>query len=204
MQTIVALVAALTLFNGKNFDGWEFVATPATDITAVCHYNPDGSISAAGKPIGYLVYKNTYRDYKLHAEWRWPAGTPANSNSGILLNIPGGPDGGTAWPVCFQVQLKVGRAGDLLPMQGAKFAEKLSTPPGAAIPILNRSTTESEKPPGEWNACDIVCRGDTIEVSINGVVQNRVSKTTPAAGKIGFQFEGFPYELRNVRIEPLK
>jgi hypothetical protein len=40
-------------------------------------------------------------------------------------------------------------------------------------------------------------------VSINGVAQNRVSGAMPKSGPIGFQLEGTPYELRNLRIEPL-
>jgi hypothetical protein len=35
------------------------------------------------------------------------------------------------------------------------------------------------------------------------VAQNRVSGASPAKGPIGFQLEGTPYELRNVRIEQL-
>ena len=128
-----------------------------------------------------------------------------NSNGGVLLNIAGGPAGGTAWPVCFQAQMKLTRAGDLLPMNGAKFAEKLSTAPDAKTPQLDRTKkADPEKPAGEWNSYDIVCRGDTIEVSVNGVLQNKISKCTPAAGKIGFQLEGTPFELRHVRIAPLK
>jgi hypothetical protein len=57
---------------------------------------------------------------------------------------------------------------------------------------------------GEWNSCDVTCRGDTIEVTINGVPQNKVTKCVPTAGKVGFQLEGTPFELRNVKIEPLK
>jgi hypothetical protein len=85
-------------------------------------------------------------------------------------------------------------------MAGATFAEKLSTPPDAKTAILNHAAPDSEKPAGEWNTCDITCRGDTVEVAINGVVQNRVTRAEPHAGRIGFQFESVPFELRNVSV----
>jgi hypothetical protein len=193
------------LFNGRDLAGWEYVVTPATDITSVCHYNADGSLAVAGKPVGYLAAKQAYENYTLHAEWRWPAKAAKNSNGGVLLNIAGGPAGGTAWPVCFQAQMKLGRAGDLLPMNGATFAEKLSTPPDAKTPQLDRrEKADPEKPLGEWNSYDIVCRKGIIEVTVNGVPQNNVTQCVPANGRFGFQLEGTPFELRNVWIAPLK
>jgi len=193
----------LDLFNGQDLAGWELVAVPATDLATVCHFKADGSLAVAGKPVSFLATKASYENYHLHVEWRWPADAAKNSNSGVLLHISGGPKD-RAWPLCFQMQTKPTRAGDLLPMAGAAFVEKLSTPPEAKTPQLDRRADSSEKPLGEWNACDIVCRGGTIEVTINGVPQNKVTSCLPAAGQIGFQLEGTPYELRNVTIAPLR
>lgn len=63
---------------------------------------------------------------------------------------------------------------------------------------------DSERPVGEWNTSDVVCRGSAIEVSINGVTQNRVTGVSVSEGKVGFQLEGTPFELRNVTITPLR
>jgi hypothetical protein len=199
--------SSVELLNGKDLAAWELVTLPTApgDLGSICKYQADGSLAVAGKPVSYLAVKAGYENFHLHAEWRWPKNAAKNSNGGVLLNIVGGPAGGTAWPKCFQAQMKLTRAGDLLPMNGATFAEKLSTPPDAKTPQLDRAgTADPEKPLGEWNSYDIVCRGDTIEVSVNGVLQNKISKCDPATGKIGFQLEGTPFELRNVRIEPLK
>jgi hypothetical protein len=86
----------------------------------------------------------------------------------------------------------------------ATFAEPLSTPPGAKTPQLNHSAADSEKPPGEWNTCDITCRDGTILVTINGIEQNRATGCSPPDGRVGFQLEGTPYELRNVHLTPLE
>ena len=195
------------LLPAGDLSAWELVTLPATPapIGVVCKFNPDGSLAVAGKPVSYLATKTSYENYQLHAEWRWPKAAAKNSNGGVLLNLTGGPANGTAWPVCFQAQMKLTRAGDLLPMNGATFAEKLSTAPDAKTPQLDRANAaDPEKPLGEWNSYDIVCRGDTIEVSVNGVLQNKITHCSPAAGRFGFQLEGTPFELRNVRIEPLR
>jgi hypothetical protein len=199
----VCLLAAraqeTSLFNGHDLQGWQLVATPVADIATVCHVQPDGSITVAGEPAGYLATTSPYRNYRLHAEWRW-TGKPGNS--GVLVHISSGPRD-RVWPLCLQIQTKHGNAGDLLPMAGATFAEPLSTAPGAKTPQLNHSAADSERPAGEWNSCDILCRAGAVEVSINGVLQNRVTGCVPREGRIGFQLEGAPFELRSVRLTPL-
>jgi hypothetical protein len=182
------------------FAGWEFVTDPPVAIGDVCSVRPDGTIAVAGSPVGYLATTTGYRDYRLHAEWRWSGKA---GNGGALVHISTGPKD-RQWPVCFQVQWKNTAVGDLLPMAGASFTEALSTPPGAKTPQLNRSGPESERAVGEWNACDIACRGGSIEVVVNGVTQNRVTGVSVAEGKVGFQLEGTPFELRHVSIAPLE
>lgn len=200
--TLAALVGGITsltaadLFAGGKLSNWEFITNPATDIATVCTVRPDGVIAISGSPIGYMATTAAHQNYRLHVEWRWSA-EPANG--GIMLNIASGPKD-RQWPICLQVQLKHTRAGDVIPMAGATFAEM----PAAPATQFDRRTDNSEKPPGEWNVCDIVCRGDEIECTVNGVPQNHITKCEPAAGTIGFQLEGAPFELRNVRIESLQ
>ena len=38
---------------------------------------------------------------------------------------------------------------------------------------------------------------------VEGVPQNTVTRANPAAGRVGFQLEGVPFELRAVRLTPL-
>lgn len=192
-----AAAPATELWNGRDLAGWSFVTNPAVAIGSVCHATPDGALAAAGRPIGYLLAApGTYANFKLHVEWRWP-GKPGNG--GVLVHIASGPRD-RQWPLCIQIQLKVHRAGDVLPMAGATCAEL----PSPTATQVDKTGVDSEKPPGEWNSCDITCRDGTIECSVNGVPQNRVTRCAPAAGQVGFQFEGTPFELRNVRLTPLE
>ena len=195
---------SVDLFNGQDLSGWEYVTPDKTaTLATVCTVKPDGVLAVAGKPVGYLTTKDSYRNYRLHVEYRWPADAAKNSNGGVLLHIASGPIDRDTWPLSLQAQTKLTRFGDLLPMAGATFAEPLTSAPGKTQQ-LDRQKPDSEKPLGEWNTIDVVCRGDTVEVSINGVAQNRVTGSKPAAGQIGFQLEGQPYELRNVRLTPLE
>ncbi|MFP5392070.1 MAG: DUF1080 domain-containing protein [Gammaproteobacteria bacterium] len=187
------------MFNGRDFAGWELVTVPAAPVEQSFQVRADGVIASTGQPTGYLATTGTYSDYRLHVEWRWP-GKPGNA--GVLLHIVGGPKD-RAWPLSLQVQTKNGSVGDVLPMAGASFTEALTSAPGAAVPLKAHIAADSEKVAGEWNSCDIVSRAGTIEVTVNGVLQNRVSGAQPAAGRIGFQLEGAAYEMRNVTLAPL-
>ena len=88
------------LFNGRDLAGWEFVTVPVMDIREVCALRPDGVIAAAGKPVGFLATTATYRNYRLHAEWRWP---DKPGNGGVLVHISSGPKD-RAWPLGLQIQ----------------------------------------------------------------------------------------------------
>jgi hypothetical protein len=185
------------LFNGKDFTGWSFIANPATNITQVCTLK-DGVISVVGKPVGYLqLAAAPAGNYSLHVEYRWLKDNPKN-NSGVLINISSGPVQQNTWPMCFQIQTKTQHAGDIIPMGNATCAE---VPAGKTQRDLQGKV--SEKPVSEWNACDVVRRANTIDCTVNGVLQNHITQCVPAAGKIGFQLEGYAYELRNVRLTTL-
>jgi len=177
----------------------ELVITPSGDLATVWSRGADGVVKVAAAPSGYVATRASYTNYRMHLEWRWP-GKPGNA--GVLLHVASGPRD-RVWPLSVQVQTKHGAAGDLLPMAGASFVEPLTSAPGAATAIKARAGANSEKPAGEWNSADILCRDGVIDVTVNGVPQNRVSGANPRAGRIGFQLEGAPYELRQIRIEPL-
>ena len=62
----------------------------------------------------------------------------------------------------------------------------------------------NEKPPGEWNSYDIVCDGDSIQLTINGLLQNKGTGANPSSGAICLQSEGSPIQFRNIYLKPLK
>ena len=64
------------------------------------------------------------------------------------------------------------------------------------------SEASSEKPAGEWNEYDILCKGDTIVCHVNGILQNEGTAATITSGWICLQSEGSPIEFRNIYVEP--
>ncbi len=71
-------------------------------------------------------------------------------------------------------------------------------------PFVKKLAASSEKPAGEWNTMKVICKGSTIEVTVNGVLQNKGTKVSVSKGFICLQSEGKDIEFRNVYIEKLK
>jgi len=217
----------IVLFNGRDLTGWFQVAQPTQDgaLPATATWKvADGLIQCTGKPNGYIRTAARYRDYRLTVEWRWmpgpqplrPDGTPRNRNNGVLLHMDP-PDG--VWPRSLEAQLMETNAGDFYVIGGVETAEHArlvaqavaaaGTDEKALAAARNDRRTpktkpSSEKPLGEWNTYDIVCSGDTVVVSVNGVEQNRATGVTVREGHICLQSEGAPIEFRHVRLAPLK
>lgn len=179
--------------------GWTLSAAEPADLAATATLDAAGVLHLTGKPNGYLATTESHKNYQLHAEWRW---TEKPGNAGFLLHISDGPKD-RVWPTSIQVQTKHTRAGDVLPMAAAKFTEPLTSEPGKTA-VRDRQADASEKPVGEWNVADIVCHDGSIEITINGVRQNTITGSVPAAGRIGLQLEGAPYEVRALNLTPLR
>lgn len=191
-ETAITPANKIELFNGKDLSGWTFVSkntnAPAGSIWSVTN----GAIHCLGKPSGYARTLKSYRDYQLHAEWRFPDGA---GNSGVFLHV-NPPD--KVWPLCFEAQLQSGSAGEIRLNGGSHIAGLDAN--AKAVPHQQPS---SEKPTGEWNSYDIICRSNSISVRVNDVLQNNISGTSVSSGAIALQAEGKVVEFRNIYLEPL-
>jgi hypothetical protein len=184
----------IKLFNGKDLNNWVFqLRDPAVDPDTVFTVR-DKVIHISGDPFGYMRTSERYSDYKLHVEWRWPSEA---TNSGIFIHAQL-PD--KVWPTLVECQLKAGSAGDFVCMSGADMNEVTNK----ARPVVNKMADSSEKPVGEWNTMEIICDGSTIEVYVNGVMQNKGTNVSVREGSICLQSEGKDIEFRNVYLNKLK
>ncbi len=183
----------ISLFNGQDLSGWAFVLHDKGVDPMTVWSVTDGVIHCTGKPSGYMRTEADYADYQLHVEWRWPGEA---GNSGVLLHMSE-PD--TIWPRSIECQLMSGNAGDFWVIGGTEFAEQVET----STRRVPKRAGSSENPVGQWNSYEIVCRGNTIRVLVNGVLQNEATETTVSSGKICLQSEGRPIEFRNIYIESL-
>ena len=189
------------LFNGKNLDGWSvYVSDPKIDAAGF-FYVKNGVIETPGVPTGYLRTKKEFENYRLHVEWCYPE---KPTNSGVFIHTVG-PD--KVWPTHYQCQLKHLFAGDFI-IQGegvsATVRDTVYTSTPKLKPIAPKFQPSSEKKAGEWNSFDIVCKGNTVEVKVNGVLQNYATKCSISKGAIGLQAEGSKIQFRNIWIEKLK
>jgi hypothetical protein len=180
----------IQLFNGKDLSNWTFyLKDPAVDPATVFTVQ-NGVIHITGDPFGYMKTRETYSDYKLHVEWRWPEEA---TNSGVFVH---GQKKDTIWLKCIECQLKAGNAGDFVCMPGATMKEQTDK----TVWSVKKMTESSEKPVGEWNTMEVICEGNTIEVHVNGVLQNKGTEVNVTSGSICLQSEGKAIEFRNVYL----
>jgi len=182
----------IQLFNGKNLSNWVFhLKDPAVDPSTVFTVR-DGVVHIKGDPFGYMRTKDVYSEYTLHVEWRYPGEA---SNSGVFIHAQL-PD--TIWLKCFECQLKSGSAGDFVCMNGAKMNEMKNN-----SRVVAKMAASSEKPVGEWNSMEVICKSNTIEVIVNGTLQNKATGISDTKGHICLQSEGKDIEFRNVFLTQL-
>jgi len=181
------------LFNGKDLNNWVFFLKDNTVDPSTVFSVIDGKIHIAGSPFGYMRTKDSYSDYKLHVEWRWPS---EPTNSGVFVH---GQQPDAIWLKCVECQLMAGNAGDFVCMSGADMNEKTDK----TNAVVRKKGTSSEKPAGEWNTMEVICSGSTIEVYVNGVLQNKGTNVSVTQGSVCLQSEGKEIEFRNVFLTPL-
>ncbi len=191
----------VVLFNGENLDNWSRF-TPGVEQQDSVFRVENGLLYVSGIPHAYIRTSGEYENYKLHLEWRWVA-EPANS--GVLIHTTGED---LLFPNCIEAQLKHQQAGDFVLMgkgTGITIQDSTYVVPSRenrylAIKKMKEST---EKPAGEWNSYDIIAHNDTIELYVNGKLQNRGTGATKTSGSICLQSEGGPMQFRNIYLEKL-
>ncbi|MDR1009909.1 MAG: DUF1080 domain-containing protein [Opitutaceae bacterium] len=215
--------APIQLFNGKDLTGWIAYTRDNSPDAAQTWGVRDGVLTDSGKPNGYLRTEKRYGNYKLTVEWRWTAaptlganGKPRTRNNGVLLHMQGKDQ---VWPQSIEAQLMEQNAGDFYTIGSVDTNEHKAARDAAIAAAgddeaakkraagnrrLTKKNPSNEKPDGEWNRYDIVCQGDTITLTVNGVEQNRATGVTVQEGHICLQSEGAPAEFRNITLTPLK
>lgn len=189
------------LFNGENLDGWTVHSEKTATAPETVWIVKDGILHCKGTPTGYIRTLKEYSDYKLYLEWRW---VEKPGNSGVLLHTQGEDK---IFPLCIEAQLKHKNAGDFVTIQpgsSIRVGQTVYAPPEDAFyKIIEKQYKSTENLPGQWNKYEIVCKKGTIELTVNGVLQNVGTEASLTSGAICLQSEGAPIEFRNIYIAPL-
>ena len=219
----IALIAAIlsfltscgsmpVLFNGKDLSGWhaDVPAADKSDKLQPSFRVHNGMLISAGSPQGHLISDQSFSNYRLMVEWRWP-GEPGNC--GVLVHASDLRMLYGMFPRSIECQLHVGNAGDVW-----CIGENISVPDmdrrrngpretwggneGDSRRIRNL-TEDSENPAGEWNLMVIECRGREIGIWVNGELVNNGFACSTDHGQIAIQAEGAPCEFRRLQLLPL-
>jgi len=194
----------IQLFNGKDLTGWQrFIDPTKKNVTPDDIWSVrDGVIVCRGHIAGYLRTNQEFSNYVLRLQWRWGDEIKSRRNSGVFVHTVG-PN--KIWPKGIEAQLASGSAGDFWLVGGAKLTVDSSRqdPKVARHYFRLKEAGDVEKPIGEWNQYEITCRGDTVELVINGKKVNSGTDSELTSGAIILQSEGAEIHFRNIEVESL-
>jgi len=199
------------LFNGRDLSGWHVDVPDADSGREVppSFQVEDGVLVSLGTPEGHLITNESYRDYRLVVEYRWP-GEPGNCGVLVHASTPRRLYG--MFPQSIECQLYVGNAGDFwcigediaVPdMERRRGPREQWGVDGDRRRRIHNLTDGSERPLGEWNTMEIECRGDSITIFVNHELVNAGHDCTASSGQIALQAEGAVCEFRRVELQPL-
>ncbi|MCP4608424.1 MAG: DUF1080 domain-containing protein [Planctomycetes bacterium] len=186
-----------------NLEAWEYyLEDPEAKVQDVWNIE-EGVLICSGKPLGYLYTKRDYGNFTLKLEWRWPPGK-GPGKGGVLVRMTGEH---RIWPKSLEAQLNVGGAGDFWGLAGYGLsgpAERMRTLDHQEFgTLINlKKVKDFEKSPGQWNIYEIIAKGETVTLIINGEEVNRATGCDLNPGRICLTSEGDEIHFRNVVVTP--
>ncbi len=198
----------IDIFNGslpeKTQVDWKAIGedgeSGAADIWEV---DQDVLVIKAG-PLGYLRTEKSYKDFVLKLQWRRPADKKPG-RGGILVRMTGEDK---IWPKSLEAQLNAGDAGDFWGLGGyglqgpADRFKQLEHDEFGTLTNVKKEQ-DAEKPTGKWNDYEIIAKGGTVTLKINGKVVNQATNCDDVEGKICLTAEGDEIHFRQVQLMPI-
>lgn len=208
-RDVRAAAKATPLFNGRNFDGW-YVFVPGEggrnkDSLGIFKIEDGGVIHVSGQKFAYLSTEKDYENYKLTVEFKWgekkwPPRENAKRDAGILYHCVGQDK---VWMESLEFQIQEGDCGDMWLTAGAGGKPALTVKGQRYMGGRVVKFSDHEKPNGEWNKTEVICKGSSIQHYINGHLNLEGSDASLTRGKINLQSEGAELYYRNITLEPL-
>ncbi len=179
----------VSLFNGRNLDGWVNVNCAPETWTV-----RDGMIICTGIPTGVMRTEKHYENYILELEWRH---MKKRGNAGLFIHSDALTAVGQPFTRSIEVQVMDGNGGDMFSIHGATMTPDKLHPRGwtRAFPSEDRTN-----PAGQWNHYRLESRNGTATLAVNGKVVTRGFHFNPRKGYICLESEGSEVHFRNIRI----
>jgi hypothetical protein len=139
----------------------------------------------------YLWLNKQHWDFEAEFEYQVEKG----GNSGFYFHV-----GDKKSPVANGIEVQIYDSANKKP--GVKLTDHDS---GGIIPGIPPKKNAA-KPAGAWNRMKVTCEGNKVTVILNGEVVNEAALDSPtlanrpATGYMGFQDDGLPLSLRNIRV----
>lgn len=196
-----------SLLNGRDLQGWYpfLEKRKAGEDPEKIFRMEDGVLHIKGSEFGYLATEESFSNYHLRAEFKWgekryPPREQWNRDSGILYHFPlGEPD--QVWPKSLECQVQEEDCGDIWCVAGASLESPNESKEEWGMRHIRR-TANHEKPRGEWNTIEIICRDGEIEHWVNDHLVNTGHSATVRAGRLLLQSEGAEVFYRNIVLTP--
>ncbi len=180
---------AVSLFNGKDLDGWV--------IESGGKFSVRDGLLVVNKGTGWLRSEDDFGDFVLEMDFRF---LEEQANSGIFVRTgPTSKDDENGWPDNgYQVQCMDTITGEIplatmIPYGAPEFVHK------SDLEALARAY----RPTREWNHYEISCIGEDLTVKLNGVLITTARDIKNRRGHIGIQAEHGLLEFRNIGVRVL-
>lgn len=194
------------LFNGKDLSGWK---NPYEYGEATVKF---GEIHLAADKKFFLVTEKTYKDFILQLEIKLPEG---KANSGVMFRAhvePGKVYGYQAecdgsdrrWSGGLYDE---GRRKWIWPSQKGKSQPEFLAHSEKSLAHMATPKVAGALKRNDWNKYHIACRGNSIQIRVNGVVVTKINDDMDAEGYIGIQHHGEKgaiYKFRNIYLREYK
>ena len=188
----------VSLFNGKNLDGWVGNTTSYVVEEGVIVIRPNGGSG------GNLYTKNTYSNFILHFQFQLSPG----ANNGLGIHAP--LEGDAAY---------VGKELQILDNTAEKYAELKAYQYHGSLYGVMPAKRGYLNPVGEWNQQEVyvnngdikitlngtvILEGNYVEASKNGTIDGREHPGLQRkSGHIGFLGHGSVVKFREIRIKEI-
>ncbi len=187
--------AEVYLYNGKDLTGWTAIRNGERLAQGQVFRSNYGELVSNRSVLGYLRTDNSYQDFTLNLEYKFPLGGKIGvAGSGVLLV---GDERRNSPFRGIECQVMPGQTGDLYAFAGSRIGGE--SVPGGLEYI--RRMEDAERPVGEWNDYEIRCEGPKITLSLNGHVVNEGASDRPISCRIGLMCQMSDVCYRNIRLK---